>query len=630
MSSLRIHLLDPLLANQIAAGEVIERPASVVKELLENSVDASSKHIEIHIEKAGSQLIRVRDDGIGIHKDDLALSLSRHATSKIHSLEELEQVLSLGFRGEALASISSVSRLSLTSRHQNEDLAWQIQTQGHETQMSMQPIAHPFGTTIEVHDLFFNTPARRKFLRTEKTEFSHIEEVIKRLALHAFNIGFLLKHNQRTIFHLIPALTQYEKEQRIAQILGETFIENAFFVTFEMMGMELTGWIAGPNFTRSQADMQYFYVNGRIVKDKVLTHAVKEAYHDVLYGGRYPSYVLMLTLDSRAVDVNVHPTKHEVRFRDAKVVYEFLRKNLQRVLTEVKAGQLPNSPQSAPSFEPETAVSADSHPPVSQVESTSGFLSAPVLASPIKKKPMMPLMIKQQLPLYKQLYQTLVLPADETPQTTFVENPLPASPIQQSAVADSAPLGYAIGQLQGIYILAENAQGLVIVDMHAAHERILYEQLKSQYDEGKLHSQMLIFPLMLNLTEKEADYAEQYGGLFAELGVVLERVGPTACAIRQVPVLLKDATMEQLVRDVLTDLIVQERSTRLKHKIHEILGTIACRASARANRRLTIPEMNALLRQMEQTNSSGQCNHGRPTWRQFSMKELDKLFLRGR
>lgn len=614
MKSYRIEHLDPLLANQIAAGEVIERPASVVKELLENSLDAGAKDIEIHIEKGGVQLIRVRDDGRGIHKDDLALALNRHATSKIHSLEELEHVLSFGFRGEALASIASVSRLTLSSCFQGESLAWQIQAEGREAQPHLQPVAHPVGTTIEIRDLFFNTPARRKFLRAEKTEFTHIEEVVRRMALSSFEVGILLKANHRVIFNMSPAHTQIEKEQRVATVLGEDFIRHAFAIEFEAVDIELSGWLASPEFTRSQTDMQYFYVNGRIVRDKLVTHAIKEAYHDVLYGGRHPAYVLFLKINPEAVDVNVHPTKHEVRFRDSRSVHDFLVRNIKRVLAQIKAGDDTTLIMAQPiedNVVPEQSVMLPVVPPV-----------IPMLP----KQHAMPLLVRETVANYEA-------------QPILVEAPIPIELQDDSIVAcaketsvekEATPLGFAIGQLHGIYVLAQNQKGLIIVDMHAAHERILYEQFKADYDAGTLQHQMLLIPEVFNVTEREADYAEEFSDQFKQLGIVIERISPTSCAIRQIPLLLKNTNINQLVRDVLADLMAKESSSRILHHIHELLATIACRASARAHRRLTLPEMNALLRDMEKTASSGQCNHGRPTWRQFSMAELDKLFLRGR
>lgn len=683
----RIQILPPLLANQIAAGEVIERPASVVKELLENSLDAGAKDIEIHIEKGGIPLIRIRDDGKGIHKDDLTLALSRHATSKIHSLHDLEQVHSLGFRGEALASIASVSRLTLSSRYQHEPLAWQIQVEGREPEPHLQPVSHPPGTTIEIRDLFFNTPARRKFLRAEKTEFAHIEEIVKRMALSAFDVGFSLKHNQRVIFSFPPASSPYEKEQRIARLLGEPFIQHAFAIEFTSGSLALSGWLAAPEFNRSQADMQYFYVNGRIIRDKTVSHAIKEAYHDVLYGGRYPAYLLFLKLEAEAVDVNVHPTKHEVRFRDNRSIHHFLVKNIQQTLTTIKAGEVPSldaltikesdspqtrlellkSNQDIMTVAEETSPSAPSFnrpkPPDSALKSPRSFAQKnkyPQTASFAK--------IQEQLPLYKEFYTkankdfstTEVLPKSASMENSDLKSSeeqktenfsstlekINATSITQASASEMStliqetkstpdvlsipPLGFALGQLHGIYILAQNTEGLVVVDMHAAHERILYEQLKSQMDSGALQKQTLLVPIVVTATEREIDCAEEQVSLFEHLGIVIERISPTSCAIRQIPMILKNENMAQLMADVFTDLMVQENSSRIQHHIHEILGTIACRVSTRAHRSLTLTEMNALLRDMEKTNSSGQCNHGRPTWRQFSMKTLDQLFLRGR
>ncbi len=612
----RIHLLDPLLANQIAAGEVIERPASVIKELLENSLDAGARHITIHVERGGVQLLRVRDDGSGIHKDDLPLALSRHATSKIHNLNELEQVSSLGFRGEALASIAAVSRLTLSSHYQGAETGWQIQIEG-TGEADLQPVAHPQGTTIEIRDLFFNTPGRRKFLRTEKTEFSHIEEVVKRIALGCLQAGIVLKHNQRTILDLPAAMTQQEHEQRVAKICGESFIEQALAIETEAAGLKLQGWIAKPVFSRSQPDLQYFYVNGRMVRDKVISHAIRQAYHDVMYGDRYPAYVLFLTLSATEVDVNVHPTKHEVRFRESRLVHDFIFKGLHQVLAHTRPGAAP---------EPTEQIKQNSLPIKQYTHSQSSHQW---------QQPPLPMQIREQLPLYEALYAKP--PAVSTPEpqgsllaaTILSQSDSKITPAT-SSYNDSPPLGYALGQLQGIYILAENKQGLVIVDMHAAHERILYEQLKAAYLGGQLKSQGLLLPLSLNLTEKEADYAEQYQPLFQQLGFTMERLGPTGCVIREVPVLLKDVNVIQLVRDVIADLMAQETSNRIQETLEAILATVACRSSAQAHRKLTIAEMNALLRDMEKTDRSGQCNHGRPTFRQFSMQELDKFFLRGR
>lgn len=619
----RIQLLDPRLANQIAAGEVIERPASVVKELLENSLDAGATQIEIHIEKGGSQLIRIRDDGQGIHKEDLGLALSRHATSKIQSLEQLEQIMSLGFRGEALASISSVSRLTLSSQHYQAQHAWQIQAEGREPNAELQPVSHPKGTSVEVRDLFFNTPARRKFLRSEKTEFSHIEEVVKRIALSAFSSAISLKHNQRLVFQTSAASNQAEREQRVAKICGEAFVENALALETQALDMQLSGWIALPTFSRSQPDLQYCFINGRIVKDKLINHAVKQAYHDVLYGQRHPAYILFLQIDPSLVDVNAHPTKHEVRFRDSRLVHQFLCKNLQQVLasytkkTDITSHVLVEASTTiAPEFSQTTLSTASITPlPASAAIPRQSYSSS---------KPQSPSVfaVQEQLPLYQQLYQAL--PGNNLAVAS-------SNPIQAPEPSSTIPaLGFALAQLKGIYILAENEQGLIIVDMHAAHERVLYEKLKLAQSQGNLPAQTLLVPIALALSEKEAEYLQDHQTLFSSLAFVIEPLSPTSFSIRQVPQLLSKANIADLIRDVLADLMAEQGGHRLQNQINELLATIACRGSAQAHRKLTIPEMNALLREMEQTKRIGQCNHGRPTLREFSMKELDKLFLRGR
>lgn len=640
----RIERLDPLLANQIAAGEVVERPAAVVKELLENSLDAGSNQIDVQIEQGGLQLISVQDNGSGINKDDLSLALCRHATSKIHNLTELEQVLSLGFRGEALASIAAVSRLTLRSRTEKESIGWQIRAEGMEASHSIQPIAHPQGTSIEIRDLFFNTPARRKFLRTEKTEFTHLEEIIKRIALYYFSVGFSLKHNRRMVWQLPPALMLEEREARVAKICGSAFMENALAIDMEAAGLKLQGWIALPIYSRSQADLQYFYVNGRIVRDKLVTHAIRQAYHDVLYGSRHPAYVLFLTLNPTLVDVNVHPTKQEVRFREGQLVHDFLFRSLHSALA-VKSSAVA------------TVEAIDIAPPLPMAQSAQ----TPVYDT--QRKPSIQ-HIQQQRSMMAQLYPkdtgltpssmqikemdsppaygftsqeyvataTVSTARPETQQPVAIQPIIPVlTPIQTSnPELLTPPLGYAVAQLHGIYILAENREGLVIVDMHAAHERVLYEKLKSAHEVGQIMTQSSWIPITLHLSEREADYAEVHQAIFQAVGILIERLDPTHCVVRQVPVLLPQSSIEPLIKDVLADLIVQEKSHRIQNTLHEILATIACRSATHAKRRLTLPEMNALLRAMETTDRSGQCNHGRPTVRQFSLKELDRFFLRGR
>ncbi|MBR9909810.1 MAG: DNA mismatch repair endonuclease MutL [Gammaproteobacteria bacterium] len=616
----KIKLLSPRLANQIAAGEVVERPASVIKEILENSIDAGATRIDIEIEAGGVKLMRLRDNGCGIEKDDLALALSRHATSKIYQLDDLEAVATLGFRGEALASISSVSRLTLTSNTGTGSSGWAAQTEGREMDTELVPAAHPLGTTVEVRDLFFNTPARRKFLRTEKTEYGRIEDVVKRLALSRFDVAFNLRHNARAIHSWREAHSQAEQERRVAQVCGPAFMENAVHIDMQRSGLSLRGWVALPTFSRSQADLQYFYVNGRAIRDKLVTHAVRQAFQDVLFHGRHPAFVLYLDLDPGIVDVNVHPTKHEVRFRDGRMVHDFLFRSLHHALADVRPKDelarphqsqpaAPADPREAGVFRQQERMSFQ--PPVRSGFAGAGSGAAGFGAAGASS-------LAEQLPAYQQLYSA---PA-----------PGPAAPqLAELASADSEipPLGYAIAQLKGIYILAENAQGLIVVDMHAAHERIVYERMKAAHSEAGLRAQPLLVPTTIALSEKEADCLEQNQPTFSALGFEVQRVGPESVLIRQVPVVLNKANVEQLVRDVLSDLLEYGDSKRIDEHINEILATMACHGSVRANRKLTIPEMNALLRDMEITERSGQCNHGRPTWVLQSLDELDKLFLRG-
>lgn len=601
----KIQLLSPRLANQIAAGEVVERPSSVIKELLENSLDAGASQLEVEVEAGGVKLMRVRDNGSGIARDELALALSRHATSKIRDLDDLEAVATLGFRGEALASISSVSRLQLTSNTADQDCAWMVKVEGRDMEAELCPAAHPQGTTVEVRDLFFNTPARRKFLRTETTEYARIEEVVKRLALANFAAGFSLKNNNRVVHAWRPAHSQVEQERRAAQICGPAFMESAVYVDFERAGLRLWGWVALPTFSRSQADLQHFYVNFRAIRDKLVTHAVRQAYQDVLYHGRHPAYVLYLTLDPAAVDVNVHPTKHEVRFRDSRLVHDFIFSSLHRALADVR-------PEVASAGAPVSRlIPAPVPQPGTEPRQTplnfSTYRSEPAAANGFS--------VAEQMQVYRHL---------TTPASAIERDMMPPVEGEQAP-----PLGFALAQLKGVYILAENAQGLILVDMHAAHERITYERMKCQYDVSGIQSQPLLVPQSLAVSEKEAGYAENHHDVFTQLGFVLERMGPETLLVRQIPVLLHRADVETLVRDVLADLIEHGQSQRIKEQMNSVLGTMACHGSVRANRKLTIPEMNALLRDMEATERSGQCNHGRPTWVPLTLAQLDGLFMRG-
>jgi DNA mismatch repair protein MutL len=603
----KIQLLSQRLANQIAAGEVVERPAAAVKELLENSLDAGASRIEIDIDAGGAQLMRVRDDGCGIEREDLPLALSRHATSKIFELEDLERVMSLGFRGEALASISSVSRLAITSNSSDATgEGWCARSEGRDMAVAVAPAPHPRGTTVEVRDLFFNTPARRRFLRAEKTEFGHIEDTVKRLALSRFDVGFQLRHNGRAVHNLRACGSELERQRRVAAVCGPEFIDHIVQIESRAGDLHLWGWVALPSFSRSQADMQHFYVNGRSIRDKLVSHAVRQAYQDVLYHGRHPAFVLYLEVDPANVDVNVHPTKHEVRFRDGRSVHDFLFRSLHRALAQVRpADQVPAAAGDFPAQELEHATQQ----PLSQQGSLPlpqrgpgayTFGSAPAAGA-----------VRAQLAGYRQLY-----------------GGAPAA--AAAADAEVPPLGYALAQLQGVYILAENAHGLILVDMHAAHERITYERMKLARDGEGIRAQPLLVPRALAVSQREADCAEQHALLFTSFGLRLERVGQESVVIRELPILLREADAEQLVRDVLADLLEYGSSDRIAAHGNEILATMACHGAVRDNRRLSVTEMNALLRDMEETERSGQCNHGRPTWVQIDMAALNKLFLRGR
>lgn len=614
----RIQLLSPRLANQIAAGEVVERPASVIKELLENSLDAGARRIDIDTENGGAKLMRVRDDGGGIEREDLPLALSRHATSKIVELEDLEQVMSLGFRGEALASISSVSRLAITTNTAADAGAgWCASSEGREMAVTVTPAPHPRGTTVEVRDLFFNTPARRKFLRAEKTEFGHIEETLKRLALSRFDVGFQLRHNGRVVHGLRACHSELERERRVAAVCGPEFVDHMVVIDVSAGPLRLWGWVALPTFSRSQADMQHFFVNGRVIRDRLVSHAVRQAYQDVLYHGRHPAFVLYLEIDPASVDVNVHPTKHEVRFRDGRSVHDFLFRSLHRALAEVRPADRVVAPTAAadelaPVITQQSSLQLPARSeggfawPEREAVGAGGFTRTGVDAGAVRA----------QLPAYQQLYGDLGAFA--------VAEPRPGE------TTEVPPLGYALAQLQGIYILAENAHGLIVVDMHAAHERITYERMKTARAGEGIRTQPLLVPRSLAVSSREADCAEQQAAVFVSLGLGLERVGPESLLIREVPTLLREAEVEQLVRDVLADLLEHGSSTRVEAHINDILATMACHGAVRANRRLSVAEMNALLRDMEETERSGQCNHGRPTWAQVSLAELDKLFLRGR
>ena len=623
----KIRTLTPRLANQIAAGEVVERPASVAKELLENALDAGASRVDIEVEQGGVKLIRVRDNGSGLAADDLPLALSRHATSKIYQLDDLEAVTSLGFRGEALASISSVSKLLMSSSEDGEE-AWQARTQGADMVPELSPTAHPQGTTVEVRDLFFNTPARRKFLRTEKTEFGRIDDTFKRVALANFSANFTLRHNGKTIHSLRSGEDQLSMERRIAELCGRAFMEDAIHVNVAASGLKLWGWLAKPTFSRSQADLQYFFVNGRAIRDRVVSHAVRQAYRDVLFHGRHPAFVLYLELDPSTVDVNVHPTKHEVRFRDQRLVHDFLFRTLHRVIAELKPSD--SLPGGADTSAAQIATANEAVLNAINEQRPLGFASATASTpqgSPgsfnVGYQPAPP----SQNNDWKGLYSAASAAdgsSDSLANTAFTPQPL-----SETSSDDIPPLGFAIAQLKGIYILAENEQGLIVVDMHAAHERITYERMKADFSANGLLGQPLLVPQGLAASAGQVEAAEMHQQLFVKLGFQVDVVSDESLIIRQVPVLLSQANVEQLVYDVLVDLEKYGTSDRIEAHVNELLSTMACHGSVRANRKLTVPEMNALLRDMEETERSGQCNHGRPTWTLMTLNQLDKLFLRG-
>ncbi len=613
---MRIHKLSAHLANQIAAGEVVERPSSVAKELIENSLDAGASQIDLEIEKGGAGLIRVRDNGGGIHRDDLATALDRHATSKITDFDDLVKVSTLGFRGEALPSIGSVARVTITSRYRDESQAWRFSINGGVADAAPKPAAHPPGTTVEVRDLFFNTPARRKFLKTERTEFNHLDDVVRRIGLSSFKVGISLKHNQRQLHNWRIATDAQARRRRVAAICGSAFVENSVEVDVAAAGLRLWGWVGLPTFSRSQADLQYFYVNGRMVKDRLIAAAVRKAYQDVMYHGRHSAFVLYFELDPAEVDINVHPTKHEVRFREGRLVHDFLFRSLYRALAEVRPGA-----EAAPSGEGQPAASVMA-PASAPPSAPGGGGRSPSLlqsrAAPRQQQPMN-LAVQEQVSAYAQLH-----PAAKTETQAQ-----PSSP--DAAAQEVPPLGFALAQLHGIYILAQNSEGLVLVDMHAAHERITYERMKQawQASEG-IRIQPLLVPESMGVSPAEARLVEEQAALLRTVGLELERVGPESLVIRAVPAMLRHADAKALVRDVLADFNVEGESRRVEERLNAILATMACHGSVRASRQLTLPEMNALLRDMERTERSGQCNHGRPTWVQLSLAELDRLFLRGR
>ena len=619
MSLGKIKQLDNRLANQIAAGEVVERPASVVKELLENALDAGATVITVDVDEGGVKRIRITDNGTGIDGGDLPLALARHATSKIASIDDLEAVATLGFRGEALASIASVSKLSVTSNTSDNPSHGQIaRCEGREMEVTVSPAAHPRGTTLEIRDLFYNTPARRKFLRTERTELARVEEVVKRTALARPDISFVLSPNGKVLHRLTAGTTEHDLQRRVIGICGESFARDSVVVDRVAHGLSLRGWVGLPTFSRSQADLQYFFVNGRVVKDKVITHAVRQAYRDVLYGGRHPAYVLFLELDPNRVDVNVHPTKHEVRFRDSRSVHGFVFSTLGRALADVRPTDMANRAN--------LDQVAESQPLESQFQQVSMGLEIPRGTDGLSEP------TASANALDEGLRRPSSFTAAGSDRRGFSGGFNPESSTSGAMVpgVDVPPLGFAIAHLHGTYIVAQNAEGMVLVDAHAAHERITYERLKAARANSSIASQPLLVPMPITLTTAEMGAYEEFSELFSQLGLVVDAASDDTVLIREIPVILARDNAVNLLRDVLGDLAEVGHSDRLSARIDEILATMACHGSVRANRALSIAEMNALLRDMEVTENSGQCNHGRPTWVQLGHDELDKLFLRGR
>jgi DNA mismatch repair protein MutL len=604
-----IRVLSPQLINQIAAGEIIERPASVVKELLENSLDAGATRIAIDVEQGGIKRIKVNDNGSGIPRDELALALSRHATSKIGTLDDLTRVASLGFRGEALPSIASVSRLVLTSTVNGTDTGWRVESEGMDNINTPVPAAHPTGTTVEVRDLFFNVPARRKFVRTERTEFGHIASLLEKIALSRFEVAFNLRHNQRVVHQFRTASDRQSRERRVAEVCGQRFMEQGVYLEHAGAGLKLSGWIAQPTFSRSQPDLQFFYMNGRMVRDRTVTHAVRQAYEDVLFHGRHPAYLLYLEMEPGSVDVNVHPTKHEVRFREARLIHDFVFQTLRQVIAELQPGESQNL--------------AEYHRiPVNENPAASRFSAVKESAVATYSSPFQPVLPLGPSAVSNQIQTYGIFNANA--------NEIAAG--ASTALADAAeipPLGFALAQLHGIYIVAQNAQGMVLVDMHAAHERIVYERLKAAFEDEGIRSQPLLVPVSLMVSRQEADVAEQNQQIFQSLGLEIDRLSPTHVLIRRVPTELGDTDVQALVRDVIADLVMHGTSRRIRECIDNVLSSMACHGSVRAHRKLTLPEMNSLLRDMERTQRSGQCSHGRPTWVQLSIDQLDKFFKRG-
>ncbi len=635
----KITKLDPHVINQIAAGEVVERPASVVKELVENSIDANATEILIDIRAGGIEQIIVQDNGDGIAKEDLNLALSSHSTSKIRSANDLEEIATLGFRGEALPSIAAVSRLTLISREKGAEYAFKVQSKGHDEINTPMPASLPQGTRIEVFDLFFNVPARRKFLRTERTELSHIETLVKRLALIRFDISFTLVHNGRTLFSAPIADTMAEKQARIGQVFNQEFLDNCFHfshtkeVIIDDAGttriMTLEGWVAKPTFFRNNNEWQYVYVNGRMVKDRLVAHAIRQAYRDVMYSDKHPAFVVYFTLDPAAVDVNAHPQKHEVRFRESRIVHNFLFSTFNHVISRPEVLEGSDALPVVASIEDKQPLSTQEAPSENNAianQRQTGLSFGNQYGG--QNKPYKPLNLYEAIGAGRdtsgqQALKDLTGATGDTDREGMEANDADLNP-------DDAPLGYALGQLHEAYILAENRQGLVMVDMHAAHERIIYERFKQAIDTDKgIVRQALLIPKTIEVSSKEIALVEEFQSELQSIGLILEVLSHHSLVVREVPASLVRANIEKLVSEVLQDFDRYGSSQKITEHIHDILSTMACHSAIRHHRRLTLPEMNALLRDMERTERSGQCNHGRPTWRSLALTDLDKLFLRG-
>jgi DNA mismatch repair protein MutL len=606
-----IRILSSHLVNQIAAGEVVERPASVAKELIENSLDADCSRVDIDVERGGTKRLRVRDDGRGIPPDQLVLALSRHATSKVADLNDLEAVSTLGFRGEALPSIASVSRLRLISRSRDEASAWEVTVGSEGILEEPRPAAHPPGTSVDVQDLFYNTPARRKFLRTEKTELGHLEQVVRRIALARPEIAFQLRHNSRTLYDLPAAADDSARLARLRTLLGSPFAEQALTLDEEAVDLRLWGWVVRPAFSRSQADQQFFYVNGRMVRDKLVGHAVRQAFSDLLHQGRHPAYLLFLELPPRMVDCNVHPSKHEVRFREGRQVHDFIFRSLQRRLSAGVLGIAHEAARAASEWPGASAAGGGPHP-----ADRPSLHGAALPGSSL------------HLPLARDEGRGGY--ADRFRADLAFQRPPPAVADGDGATDDAPPLGFAVAQINGVYLLAQTSDGLIIVDIHAAHERIGYERLKTSWRTGAVIRQPLLVPVAVSVGTREADLIESQAEALASLGLVIDRIDAGTLVVREVPALLRQADHEGLVRDLLSDFAVHGSSTRIDEAMNAALSTMACHGAVRANRRLTLEEMNGLLREMERAERIDQCNHGRPTWIRVGYDELDRWFSRGR